>query len=1131
MQWIIAFLDANPGETVVMQPKMDKEGGKCDYLTYSKLREYAVGKGRYIWSGDHVPTLGEVRGKILVLSRLNTDNDHIDFDYNMPGSNDQWALDLDHWNKSGGAELEDHAAAHTASGSNYDVWVQDNYKHTGGDKKEYIKKTLYGNKGDGYTNGTQYHYDQSKINSKDAWILNYTSASHKSVPYRTPFDLAKEIQQWMFDRSDEYNRVSERIVDTDTFTGILAFDFVDGLLSTFIYKTNFHRDYITVHGVDVGGEEVAGPLILQIGENDQPKKILSQTTKRILEGQFNNVKYEIIPSDDGDYLTKYKATTQEGLNNVADEFYNNVTSGNVPPNPFVHLRTSVTEFGFDVDMPKCGATVSGDEPQVSVDLGDNTSCKVESAYITQNAGSVTAFEGTVEGGETVPIQIEIAPEWGYWFDKSCVVTSDTALITSSSVSDGVIALKAEAAVPHDLSEVEGEDASCEENGVIPHYICKSCGQRLMEKKTGEGEEDQVLVEVDKREVTIPALGHAWGEWVETIPPTEESPGELTRTCMHDDTHKETLEIPKLDHTHANVIHVPAHDAEKCTETGNIEYWKCEDCGCFFSDEELTTQINEEDVSTTIGEHIWRDVRYLQGMQGSTTVVTAICECENDRTHVVAETVPAAVDRLEATCTEAGYLKVSAQFGNELLGSYTAEDITYEPLDHKWDKGVVTKAATCSAAGERVFNCERCDETKTEEIPIDENAHDTFIDFDDSTNTATCTEAGRANRFEVCSICDKVIDQSRPETLPLGHDWGEAVYTWAEDMSEVTAVRTCDRRGCGEEESETVATTTRIMKESSCETAGMIKYDAQFNSEAFDTQEKAVEVKAPGHKWDAGKVTKEATTDAEGVRTYTCTVCKKTKTEVIPKKSSEEGGKEDITPKPTPAPGSDPNQKGIDGTAVGPGASAASANKAITGMTNDKDLKGSVYNKLKLRSIKQTKTAITLKWTKPSKATKFVLYGNKCGAKNKMKKLATYTGSSKKLTKVAGNKIKKGTYYKFLLVALDKNNNIVSTSKVIHVATKGGKVTNLKNVKVKIGKKAVSKVTVNNGKTVTVKTTVTKASKKLKLMTHRKVMYESSNTKIVTVTSRGKIKGIKKGTCYIYAYAQNGVYKKIKVTVN
>ena len=42
------------------------------------------------------------------------------------------------------------------------------------------------------------------------------------------------------------------------------------------------------------------------------------------------------------------------------------------------------------------------------------------------------------------------------------------------------------------------------------------------------------------------------------------------------------------------------------------------------------------------------------------------------------------------------------------------------------------------------------------------------------------------------------------------------------------------------------------------------------------------VSAKGHSYDAGVVTKEATEEEEGIRTYTCTVCGVTKTEVIPK---------------------------------------------------------------------------------------------------------------------------------------------------------------------------------------------------------------------------------------------------------
>ena len=56
----------------------------------------------------------------------------------------------------------------------------------------------------------------------------------------------------------------------------------------------------------------------------------------------------------------------------------------------------------------------------------------------------------------------------------------------------------------------------------------------------------------------------------------------------------------------------------------------------------------------------------------------------------------------------------------------------------------------------------------------------------------------------------------------------------------------------------------------------------------------------------------------------------------------------------------------------------------------------------------------------------------------------------------------------------------------------------------------------------------KAGKK-KVDIHRKVAWESDNISVATVKN-GKIKGVKAGTCYVYAYAQNGVTAKIKVTV-
>ena len=73
-----------------------------------------------------------------------------------------------------------------------------------------------------------------------------------------------------------------------------------------------------------------------------------------------------------------------------------------------------------------------------------------------------------------------------------------------------------------------------------------------------------------------------------------------------------------------------------------------------------------------------------------------------------------------------------------------------------------------------------------------------------------------------------------------------------------------------------------------------------------------------------------------------------------------------------------------------------------------------------------------------------------------------------------------------------------------------------------------KVTLKKGKTAQITAIEIKKDKKIKH--HRNLCYESSNTKVVTVTSDGVIKAMRKGNCKIWVYAQNGVYKVITVTV-
>ena len=46
----------------------------------------------------------------------------------------------------------------------------------------------------------------------------------------------------------------------------------------------------------------------------------------------------------------------------------------------------------------------------------------------------------------------------------------------------------------------------------------------------------------------------------------------------------------------------------------------------------------------------------------------------------------------------------------------------------------------------------------------------------------------------------------------------------------------------------------------------------------------------------------------------------------------------------------------------------------------------------------------------------------------------------------------------------------------------------------------------------------------------KLRYLSSDTKVATVSRSGKITAKSKGKCYVYVYAVNGAYKKVKVVI-
>lgn len=193
-----------------------------------------------------------------------------------------------------------------------------------------------------------------------------------------------------------------------------------------------------------------------------------------------------------------------------------------------------------------------------------------------------------------------------------------------------------------------------------------------------------------------------------------------------------------------------------------------------------------------------------------------------------------------------------------------------------------------------------------------------------------------------------------------------------------------------------------------------------------------------------------------------------------------------------------------------------------------------FRRLRARSVKQTKTSVTLQWNIIKDADGYFIYGNRCntGTKSyKYRKLATITGGD--ISTWTQKDLKKGTYYKYVVKAYRLVNGkkvVTDTSISVHAVTGGGKYGNAKAVSVtQIGnKRNVSKITLKMGKTAQIKAKEVKKDKKIER--HRKLCYESSNTKVATVTPDGLIRATGKGTCTIWVYAQNGIYKVLKITV-
>ncbi len=189
----------------------------------------------------------------------------------------------------------------------------------------------------------------------------------------------------------------------------------------------------------------------------------------------------------------------------------------------------------------------------------------------------------------------------------------------------------------------------------------------------------------------------------------------------------------------------------------------------------------------------------------------------------------------------------------------------------------------------------------------------------------------------------------------------------------------------------------------------------------------------------------------------------------------------------------------------------------------------VSGTLMAKMTSKGKNRLVFKWSKIKGAEGYDVFLVK--GRKTPKKVKTIIGS--KTLKWTKKGLKKKTAYKAFVKAYvmrDGKKTYVKMSPAVYAYTSGGtkKYTNAKSVTVK-----KAKVSLKAGKTYKIKAAVKKLKKNSKLIPSGfapKLRYLSSNNKIASVNRKGKIKAKAKGTCRIYVYAANGVWKTVRVTV-
>ena len=635
-------------------------------------------------------------------------------------------------------------------------------------------------------------------------------------------------------------------------------------------------------------------------------------------------------------------------------------------------------------------------------------------------------------------------------------------------------------------EEKSKDATCTTDEILVKK-CSVCGQSYTDNVNNKkklnhdmqlvktvaptcSDEGYDLYKCSRCDVTekrniVPAISgsHDW-QFTKTVAPTCNEKGYDLYTCKKcNSTKKENIQpINPSNHKFIKTNTV----APTCT-TGGYDVYTCERCG-------KTEHRNE--VPAIAGGHTYQFTKTVAPTcteQGYDVYTCSKCGNTEKRNvkPIDSSNHNYTVTVVAPTCTEKGYTKhTCSRCGN------TYNDNYINASGHSFTNYVLDGNATCTQDGTMTAQCDKCNETNTIPAPGSKLGHD----YAQTVTPATCVSGGYTTY--VCTRCNDTYVGNYVDAI--GHSYNNVVTP-----------PTCTAGGY----------TTHTC----------VRGDSTY----VDSQTSPL-----GHSYTATVVA--ATTTSQGYTVYTCTRCG----------VNYVSNYTPVLPTLTPSEDKIAKEYGVDAKTaqeinyifITNNVSSDTASLTESKMTakppkGDGDYKGSNFGLLRAQTTKLKKNSVTVKWNKVKNADGYIVYGAKCGAKSKYKVLKVVSG---KTTSYTHKKLKKGTYYKYNIVAFKYVNGVkvtLAASKKIHATTLGGKYGVAKAVKLN-----KSKIKIKKGKTFKIKASEIKKDKKIK--SHRAICYESSNTKIATVNSKGKIKAKKKGKCTIYVYAQNGVYKTVKVTV-